>query len=109
MSQKSHWFWQYGYIVIVPIIILGAWLGKSDERENQNNVNPEVFVFFKQIEADCRNLGFDAETNQCTQIWLYKKDCRLVSAKCNSLSFYQLLKKLGFDAPEYYQVGFIAN
>lgn len=109
MSQKSHWFWRYGYIIIIPAIIVGVWLSNSGERENQNNVNPDVFVFFKQVEADCQQMGFDAQTNQCVQIALYKTDCRLVSAKCNSLSFYQLLKKLGFDVPEYYQAGFIAN
>lgn len=106
MSLKSHWFWRYGYIAIIPLIIGVVWISKGSERENQNNVNPAVFTFFKQVVLECQQLGFDAQTDKCHKITEYRTDCRLVSATCNSLSFYVLLKKLGFDVPQYYQTGF---
>ena len=108
-DSDSHWFWRYGYIVVVPIILLVVWVAKSDDRENQNNVNPEVFVFFKEVEEACRSVSFDEQTEECLKIEVYQKDCKLFSSKCNSLSFYTLLKNLKYQVPQYYQEGFAAK
>jgi len=108
-NSSSHWFWRYGYMVIIPVIILTVWFSKGSDRENQNNVNPAVFVYFKTVKQECLDVPFNEQTDQCVKIDLYHKDCRLVSSRCSSLSFYQLLKQLKFDVPEYYQEGFIAK
>ena len=44
--NKSQWFWQYGYILIVPVALLFFWFNGSAERNDQAHVNPAVFAFF---------------------------------------------------------------
>ncbi|HFE38697.1 MAG TPA: hypothetical protein ENK06_09840 [Gammaproteobacteria bacterium] len=106
-DSENHWFWRYGYIAMVPLVLLVVWVAKSDNRENQNNVNPEVFAAFKKIEQDCQSVSFDAQSQKCLTIAAYQKDCKLISSNCNSQSFYALLKSLNFQLPRYYKDGFI--
>ena len=105
-SRVSQWFWSWGYIVIALVVIFGFWVGKSSDRENQDHVNPEVFVIFKVIDQDCRNESYENQSKRCREMFKYQKECKQLSSQCNSLSFYQRLKSLGFQLPQYYQEGF---
>ena len=102
----SQWFWKYGYILIVPVVLSFFWFSGSDEREDQGHVNPEVFSYFKQIENDCNAEGFDQQSTLCTKIYKHKKECKQVTRKCNSLTYYKFLKSNGFELPKYYQDGY---
>jgi len=102
----SQWFWKWGYIAIAIAVVFGIWLSKSADRENQDNVNPEVFTFFKKVEADCAAESFEKQSMQCVEIYKFQKECKRLSSQCNSLSFYQHLENLGFQLPQYYQQGF---
>jgi len=105
-SSFSQWFWRWGYIAIAVAVVFGFWLSNSAERENQNNVNPEVFAFFKKVETDCKGESFEKQSKQCLEVFKFQKECKQLSSQCNSLSFYQHLESLGFQLPQYYQQGF---
>jgi len=105
--STSQWFWKYGYILIVPVVLLFFWLDGSDQRKNQAHTNPAVFVYFQKIEADCNAENFDHQSSLCSEIFKHKKECKQVTRKCNSLTYYNFLKQLGFELPEYYEEGFI--
>jgi len=102
----SQWFWKYGYIAIIPIALLGFWIGEWGERENQSNVNPDVFGFFEKVEADCNAEDFNNQSAACIEVAKYQKECKKFSVECNSLTFYELLKQQGFVLPEYYRQGY---
>jgi len=102
-SNFSQWFWKFGYLLLIPAVILLFWLSNSDERENQNNVNPEVFEVFKEIEQNCRAEPFNEQSDKCTQVFKYQQDCKQLSSSCNSKTFYDRLKGLGYTLPNYYK------
>ena len=103
----NQWFWKYGYILIVPVALLFFWLNGSDERRNQAHVNPAVFAYFEKIENDCNAEEFDKQSVLCAQIYKHKKECKQVTKKCNSLTFYNYLKSLDLDLPPYYEEGYV--
>ncbi|MDX1812717.1 MAG: hypothetical protein R3240_12250 [Gammaproteobacteria bacterium] len=96
------WFWKYGYF-IVPLIIALAWFISSDKYQNRNNINPGVFAYFKQVDKQCQAESFDQRSAACLQIEKFEKDCLKVSVSCDSQKHYDLLLKLGYQPPPYYQ------
>lgn len=96
------WFWKYGYF-IVPLIIALIWFLGSDKFHKRNAVNPEIFAQFEKIDADCSNERFNQQSQACVEILKYKAECVKISAHCDSRSHYDLLKKLDFALPPYYQ------
>lgn len=108
MSKNvSQWFWQWGYIVIALAVVFGFWASKGGDRENQNHVNPEVFISFENIERKCSGESFEKQSKECQKVLKYQKECKQLSSNCNSLLFYQRLKSLGYQLPQYYKEGFI--
>jgi len=103
----SQWFWKYGYIAIIPVILIGVWMSSSSERSNQSNVNPEVFMVFQKIEEACHAENFNNQSAPCIEIEKYKKECKKFSVECNSLTFYELLKQQNYPMPVYYKEGYI--
>jgi len=103
----SQWFWKYGYILIIPVALLYFWVSGSDERTNQGHVNPEVFAYFEKVERDCNAESFESQSANCASIYKHKKECKQVTRKCNSLTYYNHLKSIGFNVPEYYEPGFV--
>jgi len=102
----SPWFWKYGYILIVPVALLFFWFSGSDDRGNQAHTNPDVFAFFDEIERDCNAEDFDNQSTECAKIYKHKGECKQVTRKCNSLTYYNFLKSIGFDLPPYYEEGY---
>lgn len=96
------WFWKYGYFVI-PLIVALIWFATGEKFQNRNQVNPEVFEFIKKIDRQCDAENFDNQSKACSEIAKYKADCLKISSSCDSKSHYELLRKLGFDAPVYYR------
>jgi len=103
---SRQWFWKYGYLLIVPVGLLFFWFLGSADRTNQENVNPEVFVEFKKIEANCHAEDFSQQSSQCTAIYKFKKECKQVTRKCNSLTYYEFLASKGFVLPPYYPANY---
>ena len=102
----SQWFWKYGYILIVPVTLLIFWFSGSDERGDQSHVNEAVFTTFSKIEKDCNAEDFDNQSATCSKIYKHKSECKQVTRKCSSLTYYQFLKDIGYDLPPYYQSGY---
>ncbi len=108
-SNFSQWFWKYGYIAAVPLALLGFWVASLSDRENQSNVNPEVFAYFEKVEKDCNAEDFNHQSKACIEIIKYQQECKKFSVECNSLTFYELLKQQGFALPIYYKEGYSAK
>ena len=106
-SNTNQWFWDWGYLAIAVAVLLGFWVMKGGERDNQDNVNPQVFEAFKKIEADCRAEPFETQSKQCVAVFKHQAECKQFSSQCNSQSFYDLLKGLGYELPVYYQASYM--
>jgi len=105
-DASSHWFWRYGYLVAVPVVLVIYWFSTSADRENQAHVNPAVFTFFEQVKKDCADENFDQQSDACRKIYLHKKDCKRPTSSCNSRSFYDFLVSLKYNAPPYFEAGY---
>jgi len=107
--MNSQWFWKYGYLLVVPVALVFFWLNGSADRTNQDNVNPEVFVAFNKIETDCNAENFDAQSKNCSKIYKFKKECKQVTRKCNSFTYFQFLEELKYELPPYYTKHYIPD
>lgn len=107
--MKNQWFWKYGYLLIIPVALAFFWSYGSADRANQNNVNPIVFTEFEKIEAGCNAENFDAQSANCIKIAKFKKECKQVTRKCNSFTFYQFLIDLKYKLPPYYKKHYIPD
>lgn len=92
---------------MVPVILIIVWFNGMSDRENQAHVNPAVFTFFEKVESDCRAEDINHQSTACVEIFKHQKDCKKISADCNSLTYYELLKGLGFQMPDYFEEGYI--
>lgn len=100
----SQWFWKYGYFV-VPLILAILWFFSSEKFLKRDDVNSEIFSYFKEIEQDCKSETFDKRSSNCAAIEKHKTECQKISAACDSKTYYDFLQKLGYKLPSYYLPG----
>ncbi len=96
----SQWFWKYGYLLI-PLVLALGWFISSEKFQNLGDVNPAIFDFFAVVDQQCENETFDTRSANCLEIEKFKANCQRISSDCDSRSYYDLLVKLGYQAPAY--------
>lgn len=96
-------------LVIVITIIAAIYLIYDDirtERENNKNINDQIYLTFLNIEQNCLSFSEMNRPKKCELMLKMEERCSDTRRECPAEEYYETLQRLGFDLPPYYNPGF---
>ena len=93
-----------GIAVLVGAFALGLYI--LNERENNRHINPNIYPAFRAIEQSCVKESFPNQTVRCQQVLRMMVQCHNNVDECSAEEYYELLNRLGFRLPPFYEPGY---
>jgi len=94
---------KFGIGIIIFIAIYLVYDDIRTARENNKNINNEIYIAFRKIEQYCMAYNEMDIPKKCELVLQLYERCSDVRQECSAEDYYDALQRFGFDLPTYYR------